>query len=114
MVCIVIPNYNGIEHLKTCLESLRSQTYKEFKIILVDNNSSDESIEFVQEHYPGIEIIQLSYNSGFAKAVNIGIQYSLENYNSDFVTLLNNDTECNENFLVELLNGFKYPEIGSV
>jgi len=114
LISIIIPNLNGLEHLKVCYDSLLQQSVKDFKIILVDNNSSDDSVKFTERNYPEIVVIKLNSNTGFAKAVNTGIIYSFENYNSDFVLLLNNDTECDKHFLEEMLKGFKEKNVGSV
>ena len=75
-VTIVIPNYNGKHFMEPCLSSLSEQTYKNFHILVVDNASSDGSIEYMEENYPDIELIKLQKNFGFSKAVNIGIQHS--------------------------------------
>jgi GT2 family glycosyltransferase len=99
MISIVIPNYNGAEHLKTCYESLKKQTYTDFKVVLVDNGSSDESVHYTETELHDAIVIKLGYNSGFAKAVNEGIKYSLKNMNADFIFLLNNDIELSPDFL---------------
>ncbi|MBL7129406.1 MAG: glycosyltransferase family 2 protein [Ignavibacteria bacterium] len=114
MVSIIIPNYNGISHLKECFDSLRTQTYKNFKIHLVDNNSSDDSVKFTNENFPEIETVSLDSNTGFAKAVNTGIKYSLKDGKIKYIVLLNNDIECDKNFVSELLSGFKTNDTGSV
>ena len=75
-VSIIIPNYNGISFLSPCLESLIKQTRKADEIILVDNASTDDSLELVQHHYPTVRIIRMSSNSGFSAAVNRGISGS--------------------------------------
>ena len=87
-VTIVIPNYNGKHFMEPCLDSHARQTYTNFHILVVDNASSDGSREYMQDHYPDIEYIQLDKNYGFSKAVNVGIQAS----KTPFVILLNNDT----------------------
>ncbi|MBK8550805.1 MAG: glycosyltransferase family 2 protein [Ignavibacteria bacterium] len=110
MISIVIPNYNGAEHLKVCFESLRDQTYRDHEIILIDNNSKDDSVKFTEENFPEVRIIKLNYNSGFAKAVNEGIR----NSKGEYVLLLNNDTECKNDFLAEMISGFKSIDTGSV
>jgi GT2 family glycosyltransferase len=110
MISIVIPNYNGKHHLKDCFDSLIAQTYKDFEIILVDNNSKDGSIEFTMQNYPQVMILPMRYNTGFAKAVNEGIKHAT----GEYVLLLNNDTECEKNFLNEMLKGFKTEDIGCV
>ncbi|MDQ3021928.1 MAG: glycosyltransferase family 2 protein [Bacteroidota bacterium] len=110
MISIIIPNYNGFVHLKTCFDSLANQSYQAFNIILVDNNSIDNSVKFAEQNYPKVKVIKLNYNTGFAKAVNEGIKIC----DTKFILLLNNDTECDKNFLSEMLNGFKDESVGSV
>lgn len=114
MITIVIPNYNGLSHLELCYNSLRNQSYKEFKIILVDNNSADDSVKYTEKNYPEVIILKLNTNTGFSFAVNEGIKSSLENPECKYVLLLNNDTECDKYFLEELLTGFKDEQTGSV
>lgn len=105
MIYIVIPNYNGLRHLKDCFDSLRKQTYKNFVTVLVDNNSADESVKFTNENYPEVVAIKLNMNTGFAKAVNEGIKYALKDKSIKYVVLLNNDVECDLSFLEELVKG---------
>jgi len=106
-ISIVIPNWNGKKYLKTCFDSLRKQIFKKFEIILVDNASEDDSIEFIEKNYPEIKIIALNENTGFAKAVNIGIQEARGNY----ISLFNNDTEAHPKWLKNLyLASQKHPK----
>ena len=72
LVSIIIVNYNGKSYLKACLKSLLKVNYTNFEIILVDNNSIDGSIEFVENNYPQIKIKKLDKNYGFAEPTNIG------------------------------------------
>ena len=110
MISIIIPNFNGKEHLKTCFDSIKNQTYKNYEIIFTDNNSTDESVKFTEDNYPEINLIKLDHNTGFARAVNEGIK----NSKGEYVLLLNNDTECDKFFLEEMLSGFKSETTGSV
>jgi len=114
MISIVIPNYNGLSHLKTCFDSLKNQNFKNFSVILVDNNSNDDSICFTKNNYPDVKIISLNDNYGFSKAVNVGIEYSLKEKENMYVLLLNNDVECKKDFLNQMLDGFIHKDIGSV
>ena len=114
MISVVIPNYNGVSHLKECFESLFRQSYKDFKIFLIDNNSLDNSVAFTKRNFPDVEILSLDSNTGFAKAVNVGIKHSLEDERIEYIVLLNNDIECDENFISELIKGFKTNDTGSV
>lgn len=98
-VTVVIPNYNGKLFLQDCLESLSKQTFKDYDIVLVDNGSSDGSIAFLKEKYPYVKRIELRENTGFANAVNLGIQST----GAEYVFLLNNDTMCDEHALEALV-----------
>ena len=102
-VSVVIPNYNGKQYLQTCLDSLLNQTYEKLSIILVDNGSSDGSLELLQKEYPQVKVIALSENTGFCHAVNEGIKAT----KSPYVILLNNDTEAAPDFAEQLLNGIR-------
>lgn len=113
MICIVIPNYNGVNHLEVCFSSLKNQTYNDSKIILVDNGSVDGSVEFTIEKYPDVKVINLDKNYGFAYATNYGIRHAIETYSCDHILLLNNDIECDKYFLENMLLGFDNNKIGS-
>lgn len=98
-VSVVIPNYNGKKYLETCMKSLMKQSLKPEEIIIVDNASKDGSIEYIKEEFKEkVTLICLDENYGFSKAVNEGIKKST----SEFIALLNNDTELDEKWLEEL------------
>ena len=99
MINIIIPNYNGLEHLKTCYDSIKKQSFKEYAVILVDNNSSDGSVNFTKEIFPDSVVLELDKNYGFAKAVNEGINFSLGAADCKFILLLNNDMELDPDFI---------------
>lgn len=98
-VTVVIPNYNGIKYVDKCLDSLKKQTYKEFKVIIIDNASTDGSLELIEENYEEFQLVKNSINTGFCKAVNQGIEIA----DTEYVLLLNNDTELDDNFLTEIV-----------
>jgi GT2 family glycosyltransferase len=95
-----------MEHLETCFKSIFSQSYSDFKVVLVDNGSLDKSVEYTKNNFPAVEVIPLGYNSGFSKAVNAGIKYCIENHNNTYILLLNNDTELEKNFLEAAITTF--------
>ncbi len=99
-VTVVIPNYNGIKFLEGCLDSVLNQEPEtpEYEVLVVDNGSADESVEFLRERYPGVKVETLSENTGFCHAVNVGIRLSA----SPYVILLNNDTKVKEGFIKNL------------
>ena len=111
LVSVIIPNWNGAHHLPTCLESLRSQTLREFEVIVADNGSIDGSLELLARDYPEVRVLALGENRGFAGACNAGIKVAQATY----VALLNNDVEADPGWLSEVIAAFeRYPEAGLV
>ncbi len=102
---IVIPNLNGMRYLGPCLDSLTRQTRKDFSVILIDNGSQDESVDFVRKQYPEVTVCCFDENRGFCAAVNEGIRRS----DTPYVILLNNDTVCEEDFVEELVRAMETP-----
>jgi GT2 family glycosyltransferase len=102
LVSIIIVNWNGLKWLNKCLDSLYSQTYKNYEIILVDNASTDDSIAFIKENYPEVIIVCTKKNLGFAGGNNLGI----EKAKGEYILLLNNDTWVDNDFLDKMLNSF--------
>lgn len=110
-VTIIIPNYNGKHFMEPCLASLKEQTCQDYKVLVIDNASTDGSLEYMKEHYPKIEVIALDKNYGFSKAVNVGIQHSTTPY----VILLNNDTTVDPHYVEEMVKAIeRSPRIFSV
>ena len=99
---IVIPNFNGIDYIKKCLDAVRCQKRKADLVIMIDNGSSDGSAELVAEEYPEVVLVRFPENTGFCGAVNRGIEIS-EKAGMDYVILLNNDTEAEPDFTGELI-----------
>ena len=102
-VFVVILNWNGKDVIEACIDSLLRISDPEFKIIVVDNASSDGSDEVVERKYPGVELIRNSRNLLFAEGNNVGIRRALEQ-GADFILLLNNDTEVAPDFLKNMLS----------
>ena len=101
-VTIIILNWNGKTDTIECLESLKHITYPNYEILLVDNGSTDGSVECFRERYPGMEIIENEDNLGFAEGNNVGIRKAM-NEGADYVLLLNNDTVVDPEFLGEMV-----------
>ncbi len=95
---IVIPNWNGRQMLEICLPSLFSQDYQDYTVLVVDNGSSDNSLDYLRSSHPDVEILALHQNSGFSAAVNRGIEAGRR----EWVLLLNNDIEMAPNCLAHL------------
>ena len=90
-VSIVIVNYNGRQWLEACLSSVLESIYGNFGVVLVDNASSDESLQLVRERFPSVSVIASSENLGFAEGSNLGIRAALATP-AEYVVLLNPDT----------------------
>ena len=98
-VSVIIVNYNGKKFLEKCLESLCKVNYENFEIIVVDNNSTDGSIELVTKNYPSIILLKLNSNKGFAEPNNIGAKIA----NGKYLLFLNNDTIVTPSFISEMV-----------
>lgn len=111
LVSVVIVTMNGLRHLKRCLPSLACISYEPIEIIIVDNNSTDGSLDYIKKEFPRAKIISNVINKGFAEANNQGLYLARGAY----VLLLNNDTEVTANFLEPLVEALQNdPRLGAV
>lgn len=90
-VVVVILNTNRRQDTLECLTSLKKGTYENFQVVLLDNASSDGTVEAVNKAFPWVKIIHLQENRGYAGNNNIGVQAALE-LEADWVFVLNEDT----------------------
>lgn len=102
-VVVIILNWNSSENTINCLKSLFSIVYDNYETLVVDNHSTDGSIEYVENEYPEIAVIKNSTNLGFAEGNNIGMRRALES-GADYVLLLNNDSIMDRYFLHRLVS----------
>lgn len=119
MVSVVIPVYNRIKYTLACIETLKSQTYGDFRIIVVDDGSTDSTAEVISEKFPDVIILKGDGNLWWTKAMNIGVQHvlSLEHTGADYVLELNNDLIVKPDYIEQLVKAAqKNPHslIGSV
>jgi GT2 family glycosyltransferase len=110
---LIIPHWNGIEHLPDCLGSLRRQTFQEFEVILVDNGSTDGSQALVRRDFPEVRLLELGENRGFTGACNAGMETA--HPDAGVLILLNNDTETDAGWLAAVMDAFeRRPDVGIV
>ena len=110
-ISVIIPAWNGGELLPPCLDSLRAQTFRHFRVLVVDNSSTDGTPELVQREYPEVELISLKKNRGFTAAVTEGIARST----GSLVALLNQDGEADARWLEAIEAAAQaHPEAGAV
>lgn len=89
-----------MKYLESCITSLEDQTYRNFEIIMVDNASSDGSVEYIEKNFPKVHVIKNKSNVGFAEGNNIGIQKST----GDIIALFNPDAKAERNWLSMLVS----------
>ena len=110
-ISIIIPHYNNYQILNDCLKSLYDSELHDSEIIIVNNKSTDDSIEKIKNQYPHITIISTTKNKGYAGGCNYGAREA----NGELLVFLNNDTEVDKNWLnplIQLLDS--NPKIASV
>lgn len=103
LVSVIIVNWNGSHLLDACISSLRAQTYKNFEVILVDNNSQDNSVAYVNQAYPSVITESLDTNRGFTGGNIAGYQIA----QGDFIVLLNNDACLCERWLELMIDAME-------
>jgi GT2 family glycosyltransferase len=96
---VIIPNWNGVHVLVPCLRALARQSFRDFEVIVVDNQSTDDSLQTLATDYPSVGVVPLDDNYGFARAINEGVAQARGNY----LVFLNNDTEAEQEWLKELV-----------
>jgi GT2 family glycosyltransferase len=109
-VSVIIVNWNGRQFLEPCLHSVEAQTFRDFEVIVVDNNSTDGSAELLERDFGWVRLIRNTDNKGFAAANNQGIAASA----APFVATLNNDTRPEPGWLSALVEAMKSdPGVGA-
>jgi GT2 family glycosyltransferase len=109
LASVVIPNWNGAHHLPVCLEALRRQTYPRLEVLLVDNGSTDGSLELVARDYPEVRVLALGENLGLTGGNNAGFRAA----EGAVLVSLNNDTEADAAFVEALVGALlDHPEAG--
>ncbi|MFN8489155.1 MAG: glycosyltransferase family 2 protein [Caldilineaceae bacterium] len=96
---VIIPTYNGQRFLATVLDALQRQTFQDFEVILADDASSDDTVTFVETHYPAVRLLVNRRNLGFVKTCNLAVVAA----RAPVIVLLNNDTEPEPTWLAELV-----------
>lgn len=109
LVAIVILNYNGRNYLEEFLPSVLVSTYQNFKIVIADNASTDDSVAFLKEKYSTIELIILKQNYGFAEGYN----QALQRVEADYYVLLNSDVKVESGWIEPIVTMMEAdPKVG--
>jgi len=99
-VSIIIPHWNNTDILSDCLESITLTSYLDLETIVVDNASTDDSVEWVRSNYPKVKLIENDKNYGYAGGCNIGAEYA----SGEYLIFLNNDTTQDPNWVSNLVD----------
>lgn len=100
-ISVVIVTWNGRHHLDACLAALAVQTGPSFETIVVDNGSSDGTVQYLRERHPAVRVVALPENRGFTGGNNAGVRHA----RAEFIALLNNDTVVEAGWLAALRAG---------
>jgi hypothetical protein len=109
LVSVLVLNHNGKHFLKDCFESLYASTYPNQELVLVDNASTDDSLQYMREQFPEVRILETGGNIGYSGAYNLSFQHA----NGKYYVLLNNDTKVDPGWLEPLVEAAeKDPKLG--
>ncbi len=113
VVCVTV-NWNGWQDTLVCLDSLRTQHSPNFQVIVVDNGSTDASVQRIRDAHPWVTVHETGENLGFARGCNAGTRLAYQR-GADFVWLLNNDTSAPPDTLSRLVHtALAHPEAGAI
>jgi GT2 family glycosyltransferase len=90
-VAFIVVCWNNKDLLKGCIDSILNQTYKAIDIYVIDNKSSDGSVDYIKKEFKKVKLIENNENSGFAKGNNIAIREALKDDEVSYIALLNSD-----------------------
>ena len=111
LVSIVIVNKNRELLLRKCLQSIFKQSYKNYEVIVIDNASTDNSVEMIKNNFPDVKIIVCNKNLFYCEGYNLGISEA----RGDYILCINNDVILDSNFLLHAIKGFsKHNKVGQV
>ena len=98
-VSVIIVNTNELHHLTRCLPSVFGQAYANWEVLIVDNGSTDGSLDYVSREFPSAVVVRNGANLGYAGANNVGFRHAT----GEYLAVLNPDTEVDPNWLTELV-----------
>ena len=113
-IAIIVLNWNGWHDTLACIASLQTLNADSFSILLVDNGSTDGSVEHFQRELPGIELLQTGANLGFGGGCNVGIRHALA-FGAEYIWLVNSDATVDVDALTALVQvADSNPKLGAV
>jgi GT2 family glycosyltransferase len=104
LVFVLILTYNGKHLLKECIESYLNNTYTNFKVIVIDNASTDETKEYVEKEWSDVEVLRTDTDLKYSGGFNLGLRYAFEKHEADYVLITNNDVKADNNIIKACVN----------
>lgn len=102
MLYIVTPVYNRKKFTENYLDALSKQSVKDFKVIIIDDGSTDGTSEMIEQEFPEVILLKKEGDLWWAEATNVGVRYALE-HDADYIMTLNDDTLPTEDFVEKML-----------
>ena len=102
LVVAVVLNWNAVDETIECVNSLLNSSYKNLQIVIVDNFSTDDSVNIIKKIFPNIKLICNNFNNGYAGGNNLGIKWALS-INADYILILNNDVTVDTSMVENLV-----------
>jgi len=113
-VSFIILNWNGVNDTLECLQSVCEQDYPFYDVIVVDNDSSDNSVEIIKNEYPDVIVIENQENLGYAGGNNVGLEFAARE-GLEYLFVINNDLVLKKDCLSNLINDIEgYPKAGAI
>jgi GT2 family glycosyltransferase len=110
-VSVIVVNFNGMSHLEACLSSILNQSYQNLELILVDNGSTDGSLDYARRRFPHLLIVENKENLGYPGGINRGVTIAT----GEYIAPINFDTEVDQNWLASMVAFMdENPMVGAV
>ena len=110
-VSVVVLTANSMAHIAGCLGTMMDQSYQNYRVLVVDSNSSDNTIRFIRSHFPGLQVLSLDENLGYRKGNALGMRMA----EGDYVVICNDDVEVERDWLATLVQAMEQdPSLGIV
>jgi GT2 family glycosyltransferase len=114
-VLVLILSYNGKYLLEECISSYLTNEYSNYKLVVIDNGSSDGTEEWVNQHFPQVFVLRTEKNLKYSGGFNFGLQYAFDQEKADYVLITNNDVKADGQIISSLVNvAVTDPKIGFV
>ena len=101
-VIVLILSYNGKPLLEEAISSYLANDYANFEVAVIDNGSTDGTDQYLQIHWPGVQVVHSPKNLGYSGGANLGLRYAFEQKKADYALFTNNDVRADSNIIKAL------------